>query len=140
MKIKVSELEGVALDWAVAKAEGLMLGQIAIEGVKNGFYNPTTNWAQGGPIIEREKITIVCAEGEYNYDKAGTPDCYDTYWVAEIGMQQHSTVYGSQGDNWGDCFRIYTDEMTGPTPLIAAMRCYCRAKLGPEIEVPEEVL
>jgi hypothetical protein len=28
---------------------------------------------------------------------------------------------------------------TGPTPLIAAMRCYCCSKLGDEVEVPEEV-
>ena len=27
----------------------------------------------------------------------------------------------------------------GPTPLIAAMRCYVAYKLGDEIEVPEEL-
>ena len=28
----------------------------------------------------------------------------------------------------------------GPTPLIAAMRCYVTSKLGDEVEVPEELL
>ena len=28
----------------------------------------------------------------------------------------------------------------GPTPLIAAMRCYVASKLGDEVEVPEELL
>lgn len=28
---------------------------------------------------------------------------------------------------------------TGPTPLIAAMRCYVASKLGDEVEVPEEL-
>jgi len=33
-----------------------MMGKIAIDGITQGFYKPSTNWAQGGPIIEREKI------------------------------------------------------------------------------------
>lgn len=28
----------------------------------------------------------------------------------------------------------------GPTPLIAAMRCYASSKLGDEVDVPEELL
>lgn len=35
MKVKTNELTGAALDWAVAKCEGLMQGQIAIDGVIN---------------------------------------------------------------------------------------------------------
>jgi hypothetical protein len=27
----------------------------------------------------------------------------------------------------------------GPTPLIAAMRCYVQSKLGDEVEAPEEL-
>lgn len=30
-------------------------------------------------------------------------------------------------------------ESVGPTPLIAAMRCYVASKLGDEVEVPEEL-
>ncbi len=28
----------------------------------------------------------------------------------------------------------------GPTPLIAAMRCYVASKLGDEVDIPEELL
>jgi len=28
----------------------------------------------------------------------------------------------------------------GPTSLIAAMRCHCSAKLGDEVDIPEELL
>lgn len=56
--MKTIELTGAALDWAVAKCEGLMQGQIALDGVTHGSYNPSTNWSQGGPIIEREMITV----------------------------------------------------------------------------------
>ena len=59
--MKVSELTGAALDWAVAKCEGeevrLIKGQLETLWTDNG-YKPSTDWAQGGPIIEREKITI----------------------------------------------------------------------------------
>jgi hypothetical protein len=39
---------------------------------------------------------------------------------------------------------MFTDEgerefMQGPTPLIAAMRCYVASKLGEEIDVPNEL-
>lgn len=74
MKIKTSELVGTQLDWAVAKCEGatefssdgisicfMLHGKQRVLG--NGFcpgmnYSPSTDWAQGGPIIERENIGI----------------------------------------------------------------------------------
>jgi hypothetical protein len=51
--MKTSELTGHALDWAVAKCEGYRLDL-----VPEGSYAPSTDWSQGGPIIEREKITL----------------------------------------------------------------------------------
>ena len=36
--------------------------------------------------------------------------------------------------------RIGDHEYCGPTPLIAAMRCYVASKLGDEVDVPEELL
>lgn len=35
--------------------------------------------------------------------------------------------------------KVKTSELTGPTPLIAAMRCYVASKLGEEVEIPEEL-
>jgi hypothetical protein len=50
MKIKTAELTGAALDWAVNQ----------IEECCDDPHTPlfSTNWAQGGPIIEQEKITL----------------------------------------------------------------------------------
>lgn len=50
--IKTSELTGQALDWAVAKAIGLLdrWGVCAPVG-----FRPSITWTQGGPIIDREK-------------------------------------------------------------------------------------
>ena len=68
MKIKVSEATGPVLDWLAAKCEGY-----EPEWDENDFwlehptltpcwltntYEPSTDWAQGGPIIEREKISF----------------------------------------------------------------------------------
>ena len=62
VKVKTSELLGAALDWAVAQCEltrkdyrdrGLLVHRI-------GYGQPmppySTDWSQGGPIIERERI------------------------------------------------------------------------------------
>ena len=50
--MKTSELIGPALDWAVAKCENLNSGR------HFGCFYPSTDWAQGGPIIERERISV----------------------------------------------------------------------------------
>jgi hypothetical protein len=55
--MKTSELTGAALDWAVAKCEEATypLGYWT-DMVARGNYTPSTDWSQGGPIIERERI------------------------------------------------------------------------------------
>lgn len=64
MKVKTSELTDAALDWAVAKCEydGLSMQVIQYPAYAGTvpIPHPSTNWAQGGPIIEREGITLRC--------------------------------------------------------------------------------
>lgn len=107
MKIKTSELTGAALDWAVARAEGKRPSMFIFQrtGALAGEHHYSTDWAQGGPIIERERIAI-------DYD-------HDVWNAAKDGLSWY---------------------IGGPTPLIAAMRCYVASKLGDEVEVPEELL
>jgi hypothetical protein len=75
--MKTSELIGADLNWLVAKCEGLLLHKnVYLNGVfidewsaSGYFVDPnmwiglgalqySSKWAQGGPIIEREKITL----------------------------------------------------------------------------------
>lgn len=66
--MKVAELEGAVLDYWVGCAEGLKLLRIGQDGASyvtvsldvemRARYSPSTNWAQGGPLIERERISI----------------------------------------------------------------------------------
>ena len=126
--MKTTELTGAALDWAVAKAQGThvevtgiyrYLGRVNQElvgfrcyaGERDEFgavdFTPSTDWSQGGPIIEREKINL---------------KFYDEEWIAD------------PHDIDSICQRKH-----GPTPLIAAMRCYVASKLGDEVEIPNEL-
>ena len=56
MEIKTTELIGPALDWAVIEAQyghGLDANDPLLD-----HAHPSINWAQGGPIIEREGISL----------------------------------------------------------------------------------
>jgi hypothetical protein len=111
--MKTSELTGAALDWAVAKCEGRTWVHAEnflayYEDGDEGEMHYSTNWAQGGPIIEREKISL-------------SPLHLDP-WRSNV-------INDDLKSFWED----------GPTPLIAAMRCYVASKLGDTVEIPEEL-
>ena len=105
--MKVSELTGAALDWAVTKAEGF---DSEVTGPDWGSWGWATDWGQGGPIIEREGISLMFENGD---------------WIA--------TALGHMSD--GRAIRYFDY-----SPLIAAMRCYVASSFGDEIEVPEELM
>ena len=112
--MKTSELTGATLDWAVAQIEKPRLSQSfarknTVVLTHGGLYAPTIDWAQGGPIIERERIT-------------SRVDTRGGRWV--------SFLDGGE----------VTCRMVGPTPLIAAMRCYVASKLGGDVDVPNELI
>ena len=138
--MNVLELTGVALDWAVAKAQGHLddhnswMYKARLQEIEGGSYKPSSNWLQGGEIIEKYQINLICAEGPYDSERAG----FGTYWVAEVGRLRPFAVFGPQGDDWGSYFQISSDDcpITGETALIAAMRCYVLATLGREIKIP----
>lgn len=66
MKITTHSLVSTTLDWAVAEANkietyfvnGVILIHQADSDGGDITYSPSTDWAQGGPIIEREKIQL----------------------------------------------------------------------------------
>jgi hypothetical protein len=134
MKIKTSELQGVALDWAVADChmERMDFGwnRQRTEIVLSDFttYSPSTDWAQGGPIIERESIAT------RHSPKHGK-------WFAQIDTGSGNIMFWKRMCyRKGDFSKRVQVMFDGPTPLIAAMRCYVASKLGDELEVPDELL
>lgn len=118
--MKVSELNGTALDWAVALVEKELAplgGQVHVvngelrvyEDTSDEPWSPSTNWAQGGPLIEWRMVTV----GPTNYEG------YEAYPYPKESSQPY----------WGN------------TPLEAAMRCVVASNLGDdtEVEIPEHL-
>ena len=116
--MRTSDLQGAALDWAVAKCEGrepsYYKGRMRATAHPDfpdspPMFGPELNysidWAQGGPIIERERIEL---RGDG-----------DGGWIAYDNLNP---------------------EQKGTTPLIAAMRCYVASKLGDSVEVPDGLM
>lgn len=129
MKIQTKDLEGEALNWAVAfiiaTAEN-QLSALRVIGGKprllvdggnpRGLVRSTnfSDWAQAGPIMFSETI--------------GTrgPSVKGGAWAAFID---------ASGVGQGPQFRH-----TGPTPQIAGMRSFVASRLGSEVEVPDELV
>ena len=120
--MKTSELQGAALDWAVAKCEQ---GEFMDETWWADFSHEScysTDWEEGGLIIEREKLGVWWAT--HYVDDEGVE--YGNHWYAEPGCTD---------DNADKPYRV----ATGNTPLIAAMRGYVASKLGDEVDIPTEL-
>lgn len=124
MIVKTSELEGAALDWAVAKAIG------ETNHIESRWYDDENgaakmavwcsrqfsyDWAQGGPLIE-----------EYGV-KLDPPRFEGSSFLAGIS---------EAGSGWSERFEM----IGGSTALIAAMRAIVAAELGETVDVPEELV
>lgn len=115
--IPTSELEGAALDWAVAKAECAPVEIPASDVVWRkhfGVYSPSTDWRHGGELIHKYMFDFEWVVSDWH----GEP--IEKFCVAH--------GYGL------DC------EGLGPTHLIAACRAIVAARLGDEVQVPRELL
>jgi hypothetical protein len=133
--VKTAELTGPALDWAVAVAvkgglgaDGRPVDPPLIRPFVNTkgaavyltetkqrwgvWYRPSKDWDQGGPIIESLKGFEMKL-----WLSAPAATCCEAH------------LHNCAGD-W---------IQFGPTPLIAAMRCYVASKLGDEVEIPAEL-
>ena len=118
MKIKTQDLIGPALDWAVDEAQGqgsTYLKWWNAGGDKRFTYCEimraySTDWSQGGPIID-----AMFKDG-LQLSQAGTGAGNQRCWASRKERYWH-----------------------GPTPLIAAMRCYVASKLGDEVDIPDEL-
>ena len=125
------ELEGAALDYWVAKALGLTcrlmkagerLANVALsedtcvtltEGSKDWYqpYHPSSVWFFAGPIIQQVRIATWADEENWC---ALLPGTGSGYYDADLG-----TIDAN-----------HYDAMSGPTPLVAAMRALVQSEFG----------
>lgn len=124
--MKVQNLTGAALDWAVALCQErrvyigtnhTMTGpcindadlvDMGVDGTV--AYSPSTDQYQGGSIIDAERIST-----QVGHSGVWVAASYYTYDEATVKM--HS----------------------GPTRLIAAMRAFVMSVIGEDIDIPEEL-
>ena len=115
IKVKVSELTGAALDYAV---------EIAIHDIsptaKHAFAwqyqneerkDYSSNWSHGGPLIEKHDVCLAIVQGQ---------------WYAAFDP-------GYKLSEWDDAG-------SGDTPLLAACRAIVTEKLGETIQLPSRLL
>ena len=128
MKVKVSDLRGAALDWAVCRALGMRSGDIYISRMgrhislfrrnrdEHGSFTTGAGlhysraWDAGGRLIDAHLIAV-------SYDAGWDPEDHGLRWFAQSPKQEH-LVYGS-------------------TALEAACRCFVLMTLGPVVNLPK---
>lgn len=142
-KVPTKYLTGAALDWAVATCEGEKYqAEVQYNGIGMEYpaHRFSTDWSQAGPLIEREAISIIRADDDWGVDAEGfCNDVRIAVWCAERGQQSYSE--STNHEHHEAMYQFYVQSMMyGPTPLIAAMRCYVASKLGNYVEVPNELV
>jgi hypothetical protein len=122
--VSTADLTGAALDWAVAVAverfepsivpvAASHAGAIKFSILVNEWrYSPSTDWSQGGPLIEQFGVDI-----EKDHDWSA----FCLVHASDVTIERAAT-------------------MDGATPLIAACRAIVAAKLGDTVDVPEVLL
>ena len=150
-KVKTATLSGTALNWAVARAEGIPAEEIMISDNGKALYRYVAEedgsfqgsfrtgrdlqyseyWEAGGSLIPRHQVTLVHT-GE------------NTWYAVADHNHRLETIYEEDGFSVTAYFveACYDDPTAayGPTPLIAAMRCIVARVLGEEVEIPEELV
>jgi hypothetical protein len=132
IEVKTAELIGVALSWAVADATGAddakvtSTGSVCCiykmscgSGCWTAYYEPSTDWSQGGPLIDEYKPWLSPPVGN---DQDDEPYGWDAEIYSADGFEQLSHIIGA------------------PTALIAACRAIVAAKLGETVRVPVELM
>lgn len=111
VEVKTAELIGPALDWAVATIESETEHvQFSALPSSQHYYAPSRKWAQGGPLIEKHRISTEA------------PGVSSGFWTASM---PGSALMGV---------------CQGPTPLVAGCRRLVREHLGDVVQVPKELL
>lgn len=141
--MKTDELSGALLDYWVARAEGLPLccdwnqGEYILVGTGKGDleqFSPSTDWAEGGPLIERDHIFLnPPSEVHYNGGPNHGWHRYD-YWRATVSSATRTLEPKNEFQKSMNVRPV--GRGSGETPLIAAMRALVASHFGDE--VPDE--
>ena len=143
MKCKTSELTGALLNRAAATATGLT-ADTALDfglGCPDWLerFRPSESWAHGGPIIERERISLDFGSDSGEIFWMG--HCFAKWEGVLILKERTLGGLSSNAARKSGLPVIALDQLppdgngVGPTPLVAAMRAFVSLKMGEEIDL-----
>lgn len=129
VEVKTKELNGAALDWATAIADGwhpdsmeagvvVKFGEYRLAGNARQFdcYSPSTNWDQAHPLIQNHRISIQCFDCSSDEDEL---------WLAYTPCTMPLSK---------------DEEISAGTILVAACRALVFDKIGASVKVPAELI
>jgi len=170
MKVKTKDLAGLPLNWAVAMCEGHEVVVLTIEDQRERWVSlPGKNETHGGLVAEREEHIrpttkpqiCICGDEGYKrapyheealmlFDKGAPRFQFDTSFAQagpiiereRITLRTNACVPGHWAAyiDFGSSSTAVKARQSGPTPLLAAMRCYVASRFGDEVEIPEELI
>lgn len=129
IEVRTADLIGPALDWAVGMAvDGTCIdctgsvprwkfptleasvwgGDVELGDIER--YSPSTDWSQGGPLIEKYRIRI-------------TPE-YEGQWYADLYRDDEEPLASAEGS----------------TALIAVCRSVVAVEFGEVVQAPKELM
>ena len=132
VRVKTSELKRAPLNWAVAKARG--------------FLEPMYDEPRPRVVVHTDKFGTFVWFNPQDYGRYGPEDfAPSTDWQLAgpiIEEERISPTYSQMNKDWQAAYHEGPQSYihAGPTPLIAAMRCYVASKLGDEVDVPVELI
>lgn len=143
IEVKVAEATGRVLDYLVERATAAdeYSEQESLEGARAGMLRYSTDWAKGGPLIEKWQIFIDpphdVHRANYEENTGKVKGCWQTYesWHATV-----SARVCTRPSKLGPGFPGTVGRGEGATTLIAAMRAIVISILGEKAKVPAELL
>ena len=117
VNVKIADLTGAALDWAVAVAVGVSVKlsryvapakPLVLTALSENKYRPSEDWSQCGPLITEYMMMVDVFEGTTEAKATGFEGCLAAHWTC-----------------------------LGATPLIAICRAVVGVHFGKTVDVPE---
>ena len=130
--MKTNELTGAALDWAVAQAEGDKVFRPRLGRPDDWDKEAYLKDGSDDRWVVRVQNPTLAYFVDWPYNPCGS------WWQGGPIVERERINLWNEGYDW-EASLFGEHIVWGPTPLIAAMRCYVASKLGDDIEIPTEL-
>lgn len=149
--VRVADLTGAALDWAVAKATGAAVSVLPVDnpdekwqvqraGYPHGPFWPSLDWSQCGPMIADNQVYLEpphdVHRSKYDEKTGKIRGCWQTYesWHATVSGRVRTLPAKIEG------FPGRVGRGEGDTALIAACRAIVASHFDEFVSVPTELV